>query len=60
MPGYLYECSGCGQTVNVFRSINAEERIPECAKCSQPMQRQYGLNAVAFKGPGFYSTDKRK
>lgn len=59
MPGYLYECAKCGQTVNVFRSITAEERVPECVKCAEPMARIFGLNAVAFKGSGFYTTDKR-
>lgn len=59
MPGYLYECSKCGQTVNVFRSITEPENVPACIKCADPMTRVYGLNAIAFKGSGFYSTDKR-
>lgn len=60
MPGYLYECKPCERTITVFRSVTAEENVPECVECAKPMQRSFGLSAVAFKGPGFYSTDKRR
>ena len=56
MPTYSYECL-CGHTNDVQHSIHEDPKI-ECNKCGGGMSRKPAVAAVAFRGSGFYSTDK--
>jgi putative FmdB family regulatory protein len=56
MPTYTYECL-CGQTNDVQHSIHEDPKI-ECNHCGGGMSRKPAVAAVAFRGSGFYSTDK--
>ena len=56
MPTYLYECV-CGQAYDVSHSIHDDPKIT-CDYCRGGMVRKPGVAAVAFRGSGFYSTDK--
>lgn len=53
MPTYLYQCKDCEQRVSVSRAITDQEVPPVCIECAKPMLKQYGLNAVTFKGSGW-------
>jgi predicted nucleic acid-binding Zn ribbon protein len=33
--------------------------IESCEKCNKPVTRLYEVRGIAFKGDGFYTTDKR-
>lgn len=65
MPTYEYECTKCGEVLEVFQSITAapKRRIKvDCEQCnnSAPVRRCIGRGAgVIFKGSGFYQTDYR-
>ena len=59
MPLYEYTCAS-GHIRKEIRSIHDDE--PEdirCAECGQTMTQVLGSVGVAFKGKGFYSTDKK-
>ena len=56
MPTYVYECA-CGQIYDVVHSIHEDPDV-ECDNCQGGMYRKPSLSAVAFKGNGFYYTDK--
>ena len=60
MPTYDYKCRDCTFTVSVATSITEELKTPICVKCKAELVRDYGLQAVTFKGQGFYTTDKGK
>ena len=59
MPTYEYRCKECSQTVSVNHSMS-ELKTPKCLACLTFMHRVYEVNAVTFKGRGFYTTDKRE
>ena len=60
MPTYDYECSGCGETAEVFQSI-AEKPLRKCPACGRKtFRRLIGTGGgIIFKGSGFYATDYR-
>jgi putative FmdB family regulatory protein len=58
MPNYVYECA-CGQVYDVTHSIHEDPDV-ECDNCGGTMERKMQGAYVAFKGSGFYSTDKNK
>ena len=60
MPTYDYECSACGQTVEIFHGMTEEpkRKCPECGKLK--LKRLLGTGGgFLFKGDGFYITDYR-
>lgn len=59
MPTYEYECTECGERVEVFQRI-AEDPLTECAVCGGPLRKLFHPVGIAFKGSGFYKTDSRK
>ena len=63
MPTYEYQCSECGEVIDVFQSIKAAPlRKVYCESCGEkrPVKRLIGMGgAVIFKGSGFYQTDYR-
>lgn len=58
MPVYEYLCKTCSSME--IESRNADNRDDEklCKTCNLPMKRLYSSIRTAFKGSGFYSTDK--
>lgn len=60
MPTYDYKCKECRYTASITTGINKEIQIPICGKCQLELVRDYGVQAVTFKGSGFYTTDKGK
>ena len=55
MPTYVYSCD-CREE-EITHSIHDDPRI-KCDDCNKVMQRKMQGAYVAFKGSGFYSTDK--
>ena len=53
---YEYKCNVCGGVISIERPIFGMEETPIC--CQQTTSRLWSSPAIAFKGDGFYTTDK--
>lgn len=60
MPYYEYTCPDCDLTTMALKPFQERDDSPNCVMCSNPMLRQYASPSIAFKGTGFYTTDKGK
>lgn len=60
MALYDYTCLECSQTRTITRPISENEPTGGylCSTCNSALIRVYSNIGVAFKGSGFYSTDK--
>lgn len=58
MPTYEYECTSCGQHVEVFQRIT-EDALTTCGACGGPLRKVFHPSGIVFKGSGFYATDNR-
>ena len=58
MPTYEYECTSCGQHVEVFQRIT-EDPLTTCGACGGPLRKVFHPAGIVFKGSGFYATDSR-
>lgn len=58
VPTYEYECTACGQHVEVFQRIK-EEPLTTCGACGGPLRKVFHPAGIVFKGSGFYATDSR-
>ena len=66
MPTYDYECTQCGEVVEIFQSITEAPRRrlkkddPKPCDCNSSVRRRIGTGGgIIFKGSGFYETDYR-
>ena len=59
MPTYEYECTECGERVEVFQRIT-DDPLTECPVCGGPLRKLFHPAGILFKGSGFYSTDNRR
>lgn len=62
MPTYSYECSKCGEELEIYQGIS-ESPKKKCPSCKKNALKRVlsGGAGVMFKGSGFYETDyKRK
>ena len=57
-PMYSYYCPKCGVVVLDHRTMDERDKVNPCLFCDVPLKRDLGFGSVAFKGSGFYSTDK--
>ena len=55
---YEYECPGGDESISIERSVNDPEESYRCSTCGDTLRRIYTPPAIAFKGSGFYTTDK--
>ncbi len=58
MPTYEYECTSCGQHIEVFQRFS-EDALKTCGVCGGPLRKVFHPAGIVFKGSGFYSTDSR-
>ena len=58
MPTYEYECTACGQHIEVFQRIS-EEPLKDCGVCGGALRKVFHPAGIVFKGSGFYATDSR-
>ena len=59
MPTYEYECTSCGQHIEVFQRIS-EDPLTVCGVCGGRLRKGFHPAGIVFKGSGFYATDSRK
>ena len=51
MPLYEYECTACGQRVEMFKRLADREQADPCEQCGQPTKRVVsGFAVVGGKG----------
>jgi putative FmdB family regulatory protein len=58
MPTYEYECTSCGQHIEVFQRIS-EDPLTTCGVCGAALRKVFHPAGIVFKGSGFYATDSR-
>lgn len=58
MPTYEYECTACGQHIEVFQRIS-EDPLATCGVCGGSLRKVFHPAGIVFKGSGFYATDSR-
>jgi len=58
MPTYEYECTACGQHIEVFQRFT-EEALTTCGVCGGSLRKVFHPAGIVFKGSGFYATDNR-
>ena len=58
MPTYEYECTACGQHIEVFQRFS-EDPLTTCRNCEGALRKVFHLAGIVFKGSGFYATDSR-
>jgi putative FmdB family regulatory protein len=58
MPTYEYECTVCGQHIEVFQRFS-EDPLTTCGVCEGTLRKVFHPAGIVFKGSGFYATDSR-
>ena len=58
MPTYEYECTACGQHIEVFQRFS-EDALTTCGVCGGKLRKVFHPAGIVFKGSGFYATDSR-
>jgi putative FmdB family regulatory protein len=58
MPTYEYECTTCGQHIEVFQRFS-EDPLTTCGNCGGSLRKVFHPAGIVFKGSGFYATDSR-
>jgi putative FmdB family regulatory protein len=58
VPTYEYECTSCGQHIEVFQRFT-EDALTTCGVCGGPLRKVFHPAGIVFKGSGFYATDSR-
>lgn len=59
MPIYEYKCIECDTKQTLVKPADDRDKdLPGCKACNSAIKRVYSKVGVAFKGNGFYSTDK--
>jgi putative FmdB family regulatory protein len=54
MPIYEYECTSCGEVIEVMQKVSA--RAPgRCKKCSGKLKKKISVTSFQLKGGGWYS-----
>jgi putative FmdB family regulatory protein len=58
VPTYEYECTACGQHIEVFQRFS-EDALTTCGACGGALRKVFHPAGIVFKGSGFYATDSR-
>ena len=58
MPTYEYECTVCGQHIEIFQRFS-EDALTTCGVCGGALRKVFHPAGIVFKGSGFYATDSR-
>lgn len=58
---YTYECSSgtCGEAFERLVEVVKRDAAQVCPVCGGPAERLFTAPVIVFRGPGFYSTDKK-
>jgi hypothetical protein len=60
MPVYEFKCPNCSTLFEIALEVHNRDEVPVWCVCKNRMERQIAKPGVAFKGHGFYTTDKDK
>lgn len=55
MPLYEYQCTECGEVIELLLKVRA--RPPKCEECGGRLAKKVSAPAFQFKGSGWYITD---
>lgn len=58
MPTYQYQCTDCGEALEVHQSFS-DDALTVCPACQGHLRKVFNAVGVVFKGSGFYRTDSR-
>ncbi len=58
MPTYQYQCTECGQALEVIQSFS-DDALTVCPDCNGRLRKVFAAVGVVFKGSGFYRNDSR-
>ena len=58
MPTYQYQCTDCGEALEVRQSFT-DDALTVCPNCEGNLRKVFNAVGVVFKGSGFYRTDSR-
>lgn len=58
MPTYQYQCTECGEALEVQQSFT-EDALTACPDCNGMLRKVFSAVGVVFKGSGFYRNDSR-
>ncbi|RYJ07606.1 MAG: FmdB family transcriptional regulator [Actinomycetales bacterium] len=58
MPTYQYQCTECGEALEVQQSFT-DDALTVCPVCQGRLRKVFNAVGVVFKGSGFYKTDSR-
>ena len=58
MPTYQYQCTECGNSLEVRQSFT-DDALTVCPECQGALRKVFNAVGVVFKGSGFYRTDSR-
>lgn len=55
MPEYIFRCTTCSATKSEWRHVymHGDIPVPDCDNCKAPMNRDYSIGGVIFKGDGW-------
>ena len=59
MPLYEYQCTSCGQRIEVLQRLGAAPPS-HCPHCGGTLEKMISAPALQFKGTGWYVTDYAK
>ncbi len=58
MPTYQYQCTDCGNALEVRQSFT-DDALTVCPSCDGALRKVFNAVGVVFKGSGFYRNDSR-
>ncbi len=58
MPTYQYQCTECGENLEVVQKFT-DDALTICPNCQGALRKVYSAVGIVFKGSGFYRTDSR-
>ncbi len=59
MPLYEYQCTSCGERIEVLQRLGAAPPS-RCPHCGGTLEKMISAPALQFKGTGWYVTDYAK
>lgn len=59
MPTYQYQCTECGEPLEVQQSFT-DDALTVCPNCGGRLRKVFNAVGVVFKGSGFYRNDSRQ
>ncbi len=58
MPTYQYQCTDCGEPLEVQQSFT-DDALTVCPACEGRLRKVFNAVGVVFKGSGFYVNDSK-